>query len=91
MCVTLSAKVREEFGHNRHWPGVKGCIAAIGKSLESLSNIGDEVDVGLDDDDRLIVAVIAEVVVVVSGISMDRSDVVAAKLMCVSNSIVLRS
>lgn len=52
--------------------------------------MGAEVDVGLDDD-RLIVAVMAEVVVVVSGISMDRSDVVAAKLMCVSNSIVLRS
>ncbi len=64
MCITLSVKLGEGLGQNRHCPGVNGCMA----SIDSLK----DVDVGLVSglDDRLIGkfssrSVIVEVVAVV--------------------------
>ena len=74
MCTTLSVKVGEGLGQNRHCPGVNGCMAALGESSGSLEDVGVEVVSGLDD--KLIgkvgsgVVVAAVVAVVVPSISM---------------------
>jgi hypothetical protein len=52
-----------------------------GKSADSFKDVDAEVVIGLDD--RLIGAVMDEVVAVVSGKNTDRLDVVAARLICV--------
>lgn len=74
MCITLSVKHDEELGQNRHCPGVNGCMAASGESIDSLKDVGVELISGLDD--RPIgkldsgVVVVEVVAVVVTSISM---------------------
>ena len=63
MCTTLSVKVGEGLGQNRHCPGVNGCMAALGESTDSLKDVGVEVVCGLED--KLIAKVGSGVVVVV--------------------------
>jgi hypothetical protein len=75
MCITLSVKLGEGLGQNRHCPGVNGCMAASGESIDSMEDVGVELVSRLDD--RLIGkvdsgAIVVEVVaVVVTGISMN--------------------
>lgn len=59
-------------GQNKHRSGLKGFMAATGESIDSFMGMDAEVDIG--PDERLIVAVMDEVVVVVSGIRLGRLD-----------------
>lgn len=68
MCMTLSPKLGEGLGQNRHWPGVNGCMVTSGESIDSSKDVGAGLVLGLDD--RLIGkldcdAVAVEVVAVV--------------------------
>ena len=67
-------KFGEELGQSRHCPGVNGCMAASGESVDSLKDVGVELVSGLDGRfmDRVDSgAVVVEVVTVaVGGISM---------------------
>lgn len=68
MCITLSVKLGEEVGQNRHCPGVNGCMIASGASIDPSKDVGVQLVSGLDD--RLIGevdngAVVVEVVAVV--------------------------
>lgn len=38
MCITLLVKLVEELGQNRHCPGVNGCIAGRGESIDSMAD-----------------------------------------------------
>lgn len=47
MCITLSVKFEEKTGHNKHWPGVKGCMTVTGDSVDSLKDMDCEVVIEL--------------------------------------------
>lgn len=76
MCITLSAKVGEELGQNRHCPGVNGCMVASGESIDSLKDVGIELVSG--PDDRLIGKVDSGVLVVVVVTSISEFQEVVA-------------
>lgn len=76
MCITLSPKLSEGLGQNRHWPGVNGCMVASGESIGSSKGVGAGLVPGLDDrligkfdNDAVAVEVVA--VVVTTTISMN--------------------
>ena len=71
MCITLSVKLGENLGQNRHCPGVNDCMVALRESIDSMVAVGVESDPNVDD--RLIgnsVAVAVEVVAVVSSMKV---------------------
>ena len=73
MCITLSVKLGENVGHNRHCPGVNGCMVALRESVDSMMDVGVESVPRVDE--RLIsavgsVAVAVEVVAVVSSMKV---------------------
>lgn len=68
MCVTLSAKLVEGFGQNKHCPGVKMCVMALLEEL--VDSFGDVVVLMVvvmvsELERRLIVVAVAVAVVIV--------------------------
>jgi hypothetical protein len=68
MCITLSVKLGEELGQNRHFPGVNGCMVVSGEFIESPKGVSVEPVSRLED--RLIgeAVMVGEVTVVIISI-----------------------
>ena len=62
--MTLSAKLDEELGQNRHWPGVKGCMVARREPVKAVELVS------VLDDELIGVVVAVVVAVAVSGMDL---------------------